>query len=169
MRRTCVLDTSLILTLSATARVDFFLSTSRYDLVITPLVRGELVRRESREPVDLAISAGYVRAAELDTASEREMVLWSRWSRIVDAGEAEAIALAQARGWLVGLEDRPAQRALDRDVGAGQWINCVNLLLNAVDDGVLPIAEAEILFVKLDSYPGYAKRGAATLAALRTR
>ena len=49
MRRTCVLDASLVLTLSATVQLDVFLSQSRYDWVITPLVRGELIRRESRE------------------------------------------------------------------------------------------------------------------------
>ncbi len=168
MRRTCVLDTSLILALSATGRLDLFLSNSRYNLVITPLVRGELVRRESRDPVDLAISIGHVTAAELDTASEREMILWSRWSRIVDAGEAEAIALAQGRGWLVALEDRQAQRAMDRDAGRGRWISCVNLLLDAVDDGVQSAEEAETLFQMLDSYPGYVKRGVTTLAVLRT-
>jgi predicted nucleic acid-binding protein len=169
MRRTCVLDTSLLLALSTTGQLHIFLSNSRYEWVITPLVRGELIRRESRDVVDRAISGGDVKLAEIDTTSERELRIWSKWSSLVDPGEAEAIALAQTRGWLVGLEDRQAQRALDRDVGRGHWINGVNVLLNAIEDGVLSAPDAELLFQKLDSYPGYVKRGATTLSAVRVR
>lgn len=167
MARPCAIDTSLILTLSSASHLGFFLSKSRYNWCITPLVRGELTRRETREPVDSAITQGKLRVTALDMNSEREVELWTRWSLLVDLGEAETIALAIARGWLVALEDRQAQRALDREEGDGHWINCATLLLDATEDQVLSLADADRIFQSLDSYPGYKKRGVASLATFR--
>src|SRR5690606_13666348 len=98
-------------------------------------------------------------------AAERER--WAKWSTLVDPGEAEAIAIAVSRNWLVALEDRKAQRALNRIAGAGRWINCVNLLLDAVDDDLLLEADADTIFRGLDCYGGYEKRGARVLRDLR--
>ena len=165
--RRCVIDTSLILTLAAAESLELMFSRSRYRWHITPLVRGELTRRETRMEVDRSITQGRLHVAELDTLAEDELRLWGEWSRRVDAGEAEAIAIALSRDWLVGLEDRRAQRVLDRVAGAGHWINAANLLLDAVNDRVLSLVEADAVFCALDCYPGYRKRGVASLADLR--
>jgi len=46
-----------------------------------------------------------------------------------------------SRGWLIALEDRKDQR-IATDEGA-KWINCANVLLDAVDDGRLSVAQAD--------------------------
>lgn len=161
-----VLDASLIFTLSSSGVLERMLSSSRYSWHITPLVRGEIVRRETRVVIDRAIAAGQLLVIELDTSEQSQLDTWAEWGQLVDVGEAEAIALALARGWVIGLEDRQAQRALDRLVGPGRWINAVNLLRDAVADGLMTLAEANVIFASLDSYPGYRKRGIERLSDL---
>jgi hypothetical protein len=166
-RRPAVIDSSLILTLAGAGALELFLSTSRYEWHITPLVRGELTRPETREIVDRAIAAGTLQVSAIESTNQPAMDRWTEWEMIVDVGEAEAIAVALSNGWIVGLEDRQAQRALDRREGQGRWINAANLLLDAVADGVLSLADADALFAALDSYPGYLKRGVRSLGQLR--
>jgi hypothetical protein len=165
-KRPAVIDTSLILTLAGADALDLFLATSRYEWHITPIVRGELSRPETREIVDRAIAAGTLHVSAIDSTDQPAMDRWAEWEMSVDVGEAEAITVGLSHGWIVGLEDRQAQRALDRREGQGRWINAANLLLDAVADGVLSLADADALFAGLDSYPGYLKRGVRSLAQL---
>jgi predicted nucleic acid-binding protein len=167
-RRPVVIDMSLILTLSGAGALERFLWASRVDWHVTPIVRREATRHESRDVIDHAIAAGHLQVTEIDITDQGQMDEWAKWELVVDIGEAEAIALALARHWVVGLEDRQAQRALDREAGPGHWLNAVNLLLDAVADRVLPFADADSLFTALDSYPGYRKRGVGSLADLLT-
>jgi hypothetical protein len=162
-----VLDASLIFTLSSGGLLERILASSRYQWHLTPLVRGEIMRRETRNAIDRALAGGQLRAAEVDVSDAAQLDAWADWEQLVDAGKAEAIVLALARGWVVGLEDRHAQRVLDRRVGAGHWINATNLLLDAVGSDVMTHSDANAMFITLDSYPGYRKRGIERLTDLR--
>jgi hypothetical protein len=159
-----VLDASLVFTLSSAGILERMLASSRYAWHITPLVRGVIARRETREVIDHAITGGRLPVTEIDIADPAQVDAWVAWEQIVDVGEAEAIVIALARDCVVGLEDRHAQRALDRRIGAGRWINATNLLLDGVEDAVMTLPEANAIFLTLDAYPGYRKRGIDTLS-----
>lgn len=88
------------------------------------------------------------------------------WCRLVDAGEAEAIAVALARGWVVGIEDLFAQRRVTSEAGSDKWVNVATLLVAAVRQGRMRLPEADAIFVRLDCYPGYRKRGVNSLSDL---
>jgi hypothetical protein len=165
-RRPAVMDTSLLLALCGAGALDPLISTSRYDWYLTPLVRADATSAATRDAVDRAIGAGWLQLAELDTANQAHMRAWTTWELEVDPGEAEVIALAVANEWMAGLEDRQAQRALDRERGKGHWINAIDLLQRAVRDSALSFAEADILFTSLSSYPAYHRRGVASLVDL---
>jgi predicted nucleic acid-binding protein len=162
----CVIDTSLALTLNAAGSLDLMFENTRYDWWITPLVRDEVLRAEAQQALNRAITGGRLKMAEINMADSAELQRWAAWSEHVDAGEAEAIALALSRGWLIALEDRQAQRTLDREAGPGKWINTVNLLLDAVADDRLSMSAADQVFRALDCYMGYVKRGVASLGQL---
>lgn len=161
-----MLDSSLIFSLTGADCFSFLDGNGRYDWRITPIVRGEITRKADRDQVDAIIAAGTLRIAELDTTNAEEMAEWAYWSETIDPGEAEAIALAVSRNWLVAIEDRQAQRALDRRVGGGRWINCANVLLDAVRDGRRSAADGDTAFRALDCYSGYMKRGVTSLSQL---
>jgi hypothetical protein len=133
---------------------------------ISGIVRSELRQRPSRDPIDAAIAAGNLLLVELDTADLTQMREWAAWLERVDQGEAEAIAIASTRGWLVAIEDRQAQRAIDADLGQGRWVNCGSLLIDALRDKRLSAAEADRIFHDLDCYSSYAKAGLKTVGDL---
>jgi hypothetical protein len=162
-----LLDASLVFTLSSAGVLERVLLSSRYAWHITPLVRHEVVRRGTRVVIGRAITAGRLQVTDVDITDPVQLDVWVEWERLIDIGEAEAIALAPARGWVIGVEARQVQRALDRRLGAGRWINATNLLLDAVADAVMTLPEANAIFVRLDSYPAYRKRGIETLADAR--
>lgn len=164
--RPCVLDASLLLSLGKAGQADLLDKVPDFSWHIAPIARGELRSAETREPIERAILAGVITAVELDSDDEPAMLLFADWSEVTDPGEAESIAVALANGWLVALEDRDAQRRLDRTVGRGHWVNCATLLIAAIRAERLTLAEADVIFQTLDVFSGYAKRGITTLVQL---
>jgi hypothetical protein len=162
---TAVIDTSLLLALAGARALERILFDAGCDWRVTPNVYGEVVS-PTRDVLDQALAAGHLHLSAVDTTDPLQMREWTRWELVVDAGQAEVITLALTRGWVAGLEDRYAQRALDRDPGPGHWINAASVLLSAVRSGVLLESEADAMFATLDSYRGYCRRGVASLGKL---
>ena len=164
--RPCVLDASLLISLGKAGQVDVLSKAPSYRWHIGPITRAELRRRETRDPVERLIVQGLIAPEEVDS-EDPAMAAFAEWSERVDPGEAEAIALALARGWAVGLEDLDARRLLDRLAGSGRWINCANILLDAVEARTMTLSEADGVFRRLDVYPSYQKAGVRSLSQLR--
>ena len=147
-------------------RLDLLSNSGAYEWRIAPIARGELKRPETRQPVEQMILDGLIKSVELDSDQPDALALFADWSERVDPGEAETIAIALANDWLVGIEDIASQRHLDRAPGPGHWINCANILVEAVKSGSLPLAKADEIFRSLDVYTGYVSRGIRSLAQL---
>lgn len=154
-----VADASLLLSLGEASALHLLWEDPDWTWYVTPIARGEVRRDPTRSELSRAILAGRLAVAELDTDSEEELALFAQWSDLVDAGEAEAIAVSLARGWVVGLEDLFAQRCVTREAGKAHWVNAAGLLLRAIHAGRMSIAEADAVLVRLDCYSGYRKRG----------
>jgi hypothetical protein len=161
-----VLDASLLLNLGGASALDLLWNDPRHRWHITPITRSEVASDPTRTAVAHAILNGRLRPTELDTRSVSELTALALWTRYVDPGEAEAIAIATSRGWVVGIEDLAAQRRLTREEGSQHWINAAGLLVAAVRAGRLPLPAADAIFARLDCYSGYRKRGIASLSDL---
>ena len=159
MARPCVLDASFLLALGKAGQLDLLRVSTTYAWQIGPISRGELMTADTKHPIEQMILDGTVQQIDPDSDDETAMDLFGTWSELVDPGEAESIALALSGGALVALEDVAAQRKVDREVGAGHWINCANLLIDLVRQNALNLAEANNIFVSLEVFGGYAKRG----------
>ncbi len=166
MARPCVLDASILIALGKAGQVELLRKVPAFEWRIGPITRGELVKPETKRPVEEMILDGVIQVVEQDSDHERGIELFSQWSDRVDAGEAESIALALSNGWLVGIEDLAAQRKLDRIVGVGHWMNCATLLIASVKARTLKLAEADAIFASLDVFGGYAKRGITSLSQI---
>lgn len=162
----CVLDATLLITLGSAQALEVLTRSRLHSWHITPIVRGELRSDVTRRGAERAILEGSIATADLDLANDGEAAAWARWSRLVDPGEAEAIALAEVRGWKVAIEDLRARRAIDRELGVGRWLNCANLLLDGIRTRRLSEAEADAIFQGLDCYSSYVKRGVTSLGQL---
>jgi len=164
-----VLDASLLISLGKAGQMHILSKAPSYRWHIGPITRAELLRPETRDPVERLIVEGRITPEQLDSEDAAGMALFAEWSERVDPGEAEAIGIALARGWVVGLEDLDARRQLNRHIGPGCWINCANILLDAMQAGTMSAAEADEVFRKLDVYSSYEKAGVRSLADLRGR
>jgi uncharacterized protein (DUF849 family) len=161
-----VADASLLLSLGEASALHLLWEDPGWTWHVTHIARGEVRRDPTRSELSHAILAGRLAATELDTDSEEELRLFAHWSDVVDPGEVEAIAVALARGWVVGLEDLFAQRCVTRQAGEAHWVNAAGLLLRATHAGRMSIADADAVFVRLDCYSGYRKRGISSLRNL---
>ena len=164
-RQPCVLDASIFLNLGPIRGMPALFENNRYAWKVTPIVRDEVKHPESRSILERSILDGSVELVELDTTSEAEGGLFARLSQDLDAGEAEGLALASSRKWSIALEDRKGQRiALAEGVA---WINCADILLDAIDDKRLSLSQADDLFGRLSCHLGYRKRGVISLKDLK--
>lgn len=161
-----VADASLLLSLGEASALHVLWDDPDRTWYVTPVARSEVKSDPTRSELSRAILSGRLATAELDTDSDHELRLFARWSDLVDAGEAEAIAVALGRGWVVGLEDLFAQRRVTDAAGAAHWVNAATLLVNAVNHGRMSAADADAIFVRLDCYSGYRKLGIITLKDL---
>lgn len=161
-----VADASLLLSLGEASALHLLWDDPDRIWYVTPIGRSEVKSDPTRSELSRAILSGRLATTELDTDSDHELRLFARWSDLVDAGEAEAIAVALARGWVVGLEDLFAQRRVTDAAGEAHWVNAAALLLRATDHGRMSMANADAIFVRLDCYRGYRKRGIASLKDL---
>lgn len=166
MSKNAVLDTSLVLSLGGASALDLLWDDPQHTWHLTPIVRGEVISEPSRSQISRAILSGNLVAAELDTDSAAEMKAFADWSKSVDPGEAEAIAVGLSRSWTIGIEDRFAQRRLTSVVGPESWVNAAGLLVAAAQTGTRSPSDAEAIFKRLDCYSGYMKRGITTLSDL---
>lgn len=166
MARPCVLDASLLIALGKAGQLDVLRKVAAFQWRIGPITRGELVKPETKRPVEQMILDGVIQVVELDSDDERGLELLAEWSERLDAGEAESVGLALSNEWLVALEDLAAQRKLDRAVGPGHWVNCANVLIACVRARSLTLLEADAIFGSLDVFGGYAKRGISSFRQL---
>ena len=161
-----VADSSFLLSFGKAGKLDLLAKTPQFQWRFTPIVRGELKTAPTRDAVERLVVAGVILPIELDSDDETALDLLAEWSEFVDPGEAESIAVALARGWLVAIEDLNARRLLDRRVGPGHWLNCADVLVAAVQAGGLSLQDADEIFHSLDVFYAYAKRGVSTLVQL---
>ena len=114
-----VVDSSCLISLERIGRLD--LLPALFDsVVVTPEVSREFGAAPSWLSVEAPLNTALVRALSL----------------LVDSGEAEAIALAQERGWRIILDDRRA-RAVAARVGV-HVIGTIGVLVRAKQEGVIP-------------------------------
>lgn len=168
MSREAVADASLLLSLGGASALRLLWDDPEHTWHITPIGRSEVRSEPTRSEISRAILNGQLTTTELDTDSVQELRLFAHWSDAVDAGEAEAIAVALSRGWLIGIEDLFAQRRVTREAGTDHWINAAALLVAAVEQGRKSLTEADAIFVRLDCYAGYRKKGITSLGDLLT-
>ena len=137
--------------------MDLLSKCSAFEWHITPIVRGEIRSARTLDALNHAIIEGKVKTVEFDSDDDAVHV-FAKWRDWVDPGEAEAIAVSISRDWMVALEDRKAQRLMDREVGPGRWTNLLGILVSAVRSDELSVGEADGIFESLDVFAGYKKK-----------
>ena len=117
MDETVVLDACCILNITATGRAGQILNELPHRFALGHRARGEALwlaapDSDEREPVDLGplLAAGLLTEALLDGPAEA--ALFVEFAATLADGEAEAAALAVARGYVLATDDRKARRTV---------------------------------------------------------
>jgi hypothetical protein len=125
------------------------------------LVSGRSLMEVTRPPtltaLQAALAAGTVSAEAIDLGDPAEQEALRRFdSRVAfrNRGDAEVMALAVTRGYIVGSDDRAVRSAANAEIGISRMAGTVDVLKWAVSEGRLTKAEAVNRLRALDVFSG---------------
>lgn len=156
-----MVDACLVISFGNAGRLDLLFSTPQRRIAITPVSAGEVVRPPASLALAEAIKAGDIarEAIDLDNPAEQDALhAVNAIPAFRDRGEAEALALAVSRGWVVGSDDAAVRSYAMRAIGPARIAGALDFLVWAVRDGRLTSAGGEALLGALDVGPGIAAR-----------
>lgn len=138
-----VLDTSVLVNFLAIDRVDLLAGLSSHRFAITPHVRGEVTYPDQAARLNAAILSGQL--LELPTGGLSELATFAQLTSTLGIGESAAIAAAQHRTLAIALEDRTARRTAESLVGKHNILGTVELMVLALQAGLLTVADADAI------------------------
>jgi predicted nucleic acid-binding protein len=159
-RETLLLDACLAITFGTADRLALLTELQRYRVAIPPHALGEVRRPPASDRLRQAIQEGHisVESLNLDLVEERDaLAQFDARPAFRGRGEAEVLALAQIRGYLVGSDERAVASVVREEFGAGRIAGTLDILIWAVREQRLGAAEAEHLLRHLDTGLGILK------------
>lgn len=115
---------------------------------ITPAVYEEILTGRGRERIDEAIQKGAIEVYRVERIEA--LALFSRYTETLGIGEASCLALVKEEGWILATDDRHCRRLAEKEIGSDRIIGTVNILIEAIESGLLTIAEADQLLMLLE-------------------
>jgi predicted nucleic acid-binding protein len=138
-----ILDASVLINFLTIDRIDLLQHLPGHHFVITAHVAGEITYPDQARRLATAIHAGALHM--LPVGSHAELVTFARLTTTLGIGESAAIAAAQHRSMLVAVEDRTARRRAESLVGKQNVLSTVDLMLRAIQAGLVTIADADAI------------------------
>jgi predicted nucleic acid-binding protein len=133
-------------------------SSVAVDQVLTTL---RVVREVTRPPavtaLQRAIEDGSVGTTSIDMTLPAEQDALVRFDRVPafrGRGDAEVLAVAVERGYLICSDDPAVRRSATAELGRGRVAGSLDILVWAVSEKRLSVQDAEQLFHRLDVAPG---------------
>lgn len=160
-RGTLVADACLVITFGSAGRLDVLTQLAEHRVVIAARALAEVRRLPASAAIRAAISAGEIalESVDLDASDESRMLAhFDARAAFRGRGEAEVLALAATRGYIVGSDERAVLRVARERWGAERTAGILDVLIWAIREERLTIAEADALLRQLDVGPGIVKR-----------
>lgn len=148
--RLVAIDATVLINLCHAGRLELLERLPRLRFRIPHEVDAEVIEERQRASlVEL-----YARAAvePVRLASIAELSIFAQLTVTLGRGESACIAIARERGWLVACDDRRAIREANVRLGSGRVMTTPGLLLLAIREGVLSIAEADAIKATLERH-----------------
>lgn len=138
-----ILDASVLINFLTIDRIDLLQHFPGHRFVITAHVAGEIIYPDQAQRLSTAIKAGALQL--LPAGNHAELATFARLTTTLGIGESAAIAAAQHRLMLVAVEDRIARRTAESLVGKQNVLSTVDLMLCAIQAGLVTIADADAI------------------------
>jgi predicted nucleic acid-binding protein len=152
-----VLDACLIITFGSAGRLDLLSEAPVGRVIVAARACAEVKRPPARDLLRQAVSEGRIHREAIDLEQQAEQEAFARFNArpaFRDRGEAEVLSLALTRNYIVGSDERPVRTAAIQELGRQRVAGSLDILIWAIRDRRLSLAEAEDLINELDSGDG---------------
>lgn len=156
--RPVVLDACLVITFGSENRLDLLTGLSTRRVAIAGRAEEEVVRPPASTALEKALETGELEIESIDLEMPDEQEALARYDdrpAFRGRGDAEVIALAASRGYIVGSDERAIRRTVRRDLGRNRTATTLDFLIWAVREERLTIEEASAFLHSCDVGPHY--------------
>jgi len=160
-----IVDACLIITFGNIGELGVVAGLRAHQVLIGSRSRGEVTRPPASSALASLITSRSVTVETVDVQNELEQAALVRFDgRLAfrGRGDAELLALAVTRGWIVGSDERAIRSAATAELGSGRVAGTVDFLRWAVAEGRLAKQAAAELVPRLDVGAGILKELTAT-------
>jgi predicted nucleic acid-binding protein len=135
-------DTSLLLNFLRLDRFDILARLPGFRFLVLNHVIAEVTAPDQADRLSQALANGAIVEFEL---TDLDAILdYDELRRVLGDGEAATIAAAAAKGLVLAMDEKGrARREAEARVGSGRLLNTPGVLVHAVRQGTLTLAEAE--------------------------
>lgn len=155
------MDACLAITFGNASRLDVLTNLSGYRITISARALSEVLKPPARDVLWQAVGDQSIEVETVDLSNAEEQHALARFDALPafrDRGDAEVLALAITRGYLVGSDERAICRIVQTKLGQSHVVSTLDVVVLALRDERLSIDEAEELLERLDVGPAYLRR-----------
>lgn len=149
-----VLDACMVISFGNAGRFDL-IDTLREDRVcVSARARSEIMRDPARAAMEASIASGRLCAEQIDVENPAEQEALQRYDArpaFRGRGDAEVMALADTRAYIVASDERAIRSAVVAAWGAQRLAGTADFIVWAVREGRLLVDQAESVLAELDS------------------
>lgn len=159
-----VIDACLTITFGNVQALDMLTGLRRCRLTIAQRAAAEVTRDPAANQLSGALAAESISIATIDLDASKEQEALARFDatpQFRGRGDAEVLALAVSRRWIVGSDDAAVRRAAIGELGETRVAGTLDFLRWAVVEGRCTTSEAVTLLGRLDVGDGLLGRIAA--------
>lgn len=152
-RRIVLLDACQPITFGSVDRLDLLLNLERHAVAIGARAASEVVCDPARTLTRSAIEDGSLPVASVDPEQLDELSALARYDSMLafqGRGEAEVLAIAEARGHIVGTDDEAVLRTAVRVPGITGIVTSLDLIVWAIREERITLRQSEGLIDRLD-------------------
>ena len=151
--RPVVMDSDVTIALLKSGTIGILGSLKRFTFMITEVVAGEITKEPERSTLFSEISRRRIQVTPL--TDPNALGVFSQLLRVIDPGEASAIALAESIGGDVAMHDKAGRRAAAGRLSEDRVHRLDDIVVEAIRECVLSIRDADEAIRRLQSVEDY--------------
>jgi predicted nucleic acid-binding protein len=159
---TVIIDACLVISFGNAGALHIIEALRTHRVVMASRAHDEVRKPPAATALATAIQNGTISIERVDLSVDAEQDALAKYDSRFEfrgAGDAEVLALAATRGYIVGSDDRTVRSTAQSDLGGAAWVaGCVDFLKWAVVEGRLTPTDAAGVLARLDLGPAIIRR-----------
>jgi len=143
-------DTCILINLLRVHRLDLLGVLRPYVFCVPPEALHEITYPEQQTELKEALDRGWIQETRLEGVAELQVFV--KANEQLGRGESACLALAEARGWILGTDDSKGAKWKNVISAPGiKVLNTPGILLLAIRQGILTVQEADQIKATLEA------------------